>query len=742
MSTNYIGQPVNRVDGRAKVTGSAKYAAEFNEDNSLTYGFVVSSAVASGKITSIDTSKALAVKGVLQVFTHENVSGLAWFDKSYQDQDAPKKGSPFRPLHSNKILFSMQPVALVVAETFELARYAASLVKVTYKTEPLTGKFEKNLDKAKEPKTYKVPLAKPRGNAKKAFEKADVKVDSEYFHGCEHHNPMEMHATTVIYGDDDSLTIYDKTQGVFNSLQYVTLVFGLITEKVRVMSPFVGGAFGSGLRPQYQLFMATLAALELKRSVKVVLTRQQMFSFGHRPATLQKIKIGASADGKIQSIMNDTFSETSKFEEYTENIVNWSGLLYNCDNFTLSHKVVPINTYTPLDMRAPGGVTGVYALECAVDEAAWLSGVDPLEFRIKNYAETDQNDELPFSSKELMACYRQGAEKFGWNKRNSQVRSTKEGNCLIGYGMATGAWEAQQMPVRAKAKLSVGGKLEVSCGTADIGTGTYVSMTQIAADTLGLPLDNVTFKLGDTALPLAPLQGGSWTAASVGSAVFSVCNDIKKKLLKMAGKIDSSSLKKADLEDVLFENGSVYLKEDPSIGYSITEILRQSEVNFIEEDVTSVPNMLKQRKFSRYTHSAVFVEVKVDEDLGAIHVTRMVTAVAAGKIINPKTSRSQVLGGMVWGIGMALEEDSFLDNNFGRFMNHDLAEYHVPVNADIKDLDVIFVEEQDDIVNPLGVKGLGEIGIVGVAAAISNAVYHATGRRIRSLPITLDKVLV
>jgi xanthine dehydrogenase YagR molybdenum-binding subunit len=742
MSTNYIGQPVNRVDGRAKVTGDAKYAAEFNEDSNLTYGFVVSSAIASGKITNIDTSDALAVKGVLQVFTHENVPGFAWFDKSYQDQDAPKKGSPYRPLHSNKITFSMQPVALVVAETFELARYAASLVKVTYKTEPFTGGFEKNLEKAEKPKTYKVPLAEPRGNAKKAFEKAHLKVDCEYFHGSEHHNPMEMHATTVIHGDDDSLTIYDKTQSVFNSLQYVTLVFGLITEKVRVISPFVGGAFGSGLRPQYQLFMATLAALQLKRSVKVMLTRQQMFSFGHRPATLQKIKVGTSADGKLQSIINDTFSETSKFEEYTENIVNWSGLLYKCDNVTFSHKVVPINTYTPLDMRAPGGVTGVYAIECAVDEAAWKAGIDPLDFRIKNYAAMDQNDDLPFSSKELMACYQQGAEKFGWNKRNSHVRSMNEGNCLIGYGVATGAWEAQQMPARAKAKLSIDGRLEVSCGTADIGTGTYVSMTQVAADTLGLPLEDVTFKLGDTALPLAPLQGGSWTASSVGSAVFSVCNDIKTKLLKMASKIDSSPFKKADIEDVLFENGCVCLKAEPSISYNITEIMRQSEVNFIEEDTTCIPNMLKQRKFSRYTHSAVFVEVKVDEDLGAIHVTRMVTAVAAGKIINPKTSRSQVLGGMVWGIGMALQEDSFLDNNLGRFMNHDLAEYHVPVNADIKDLDVIFVEEHDEIVNPLGVKGVGEIGIVGVAAAISNAVYHATGRRIRSLPITLDKVLI
>ncbi|GAB2683291.1 xanthine dehydrogenase family protein molybdopterin-binding subunit [Mucilaginibacter koreensis] len=741
-TTNYIGQPVNRVDGRAKVTGIAKYAADYNTDIDIVHAYVLSSPVTKGKITAIDTRQALAQKGVLQVFTHENVMKTAWFDRKYKDQDAPKKGSPFRPLQSNEIQFSLQPIALVVAETFELARYASTLIHVEYEvdTELQTG-LDLNLDKAKKPSTYKVPVTKPRGDAEKAVDEAAYLVQEAYYHGSEHHNPMEMHATTVIYGNDDKLTIYDKTQGVSNSQSYVTDIFGLSADQARVVSPYVGGAFGSGLRPQYQLFLAVLAALELKRSVKLMLTRPQMFSFGHRPATIQRIAAGASADGKVTVITNDAFTETSQFEEYTENIVNWSGLLYQCDNVTFSHQIVPLDVYTPLDMRAPGGVTGVYAIEVAIDELANKAGIDPLEFRLMNYAETDQNDDKPFSSKELRACYQQGAERFGWSKRNPLPRSTREGNCLVGWGVATGAWEAQQMPARAKAKLSVNGKLLVSSGTSDIGTGTYVSMTQIAAETLGLPLEDVTFVLGDTNLPMAPLQGGSWTASTIGSAVKSVCETLQTRLLRLAKDLKDSPFADADKEDVIFADGKITLKADTSKSLEYTYLMQESGKNYIEEDTTSLPNMLKQKGYSRYTHSAVFVEVKIDESLGTIHVTRVVSAVAAGRIINTKTSRSQVLGGVVWGISQALHEDSVMDINNGRFMNHDFAEYHIPVNADIQDIDVIFVEEHDDIVNPLGAKGLGEIGIVGVAAAISNAVYHATGKRVRDLPIQLNKVM-
>jgi len=383
----------------------------------------------------------------------------------------------------------------------------------------------------------------------------------------------------------------------------------------------------------------------------------------------------------------------------------------------------------------------MYAIESAMDELAYTIGIDPLELRLKNYSEKNQNEDKPFSSKELRECYRQGAEKFGWSKRNSQPRSMREGTELIGWGMATGIWEAYQQTSSAKAVLSVDGKLTVSSATADIGTGTYTIMTQIAAETLGLPIDDVTFKLGDSSLPQSPVQGGSWTAATVGSAVKEVCDAVGQKLFKLARDVDGSPLAGAKFADVTFADKQIRLKSDPAQSVSIIEAMRHGDVNVIEEETTTSPETAKQSPYSRHAHSAIFAEVKVDEDFGTIRVTRVVDAVAGGRILNPKTARSQVMGGVVWGIGMALHEESVVDQNFGRFMNHNYAEYHVPVNADVHEIEVIFVEEHDEIVNPLGVKGLGEIGIVGTAAAIANAVYHATGKRVRDLPITLDKLL-
>lgn len=740
MRTNYIGASVNRVDGKLKVKGEAKYASEYQTDN-LCFGVVISASIPRGKIKAIDASKAMALEGVLQVFSHENRTSLPWFDKNYKDEDQPP-GSPFRPFYSSEIQFNMQPVALVVAESFELARYAASLVEVSYKAEKFTVDFNGHLDDAFEVKKgksgWKPP--KPRGNATKALKKADVVIEATYFHPAEHHNPLELHASTVVIEKNGTFTLYDKTQGVFNSQQYITNVFGLSKDEVHVKAPFVGGAFGSGLRPQYQLFMAFLAAKVLNRSVRVVLTRQQMFSFGHRPMTSQQLVLGSSSGGKLLGIKHQAIAETSMFENYTENVVNWSGMLYDCADVDLSYKLVKLDTYTPLDMRAPGGATGVYAFEAAIDELACKAEIDPLEFRIRNYARTEQNEKVPFSSKELEACYRQAASKFGWDKRQSVPGQMREGNHLVGYGLATGVWEAQQQPVMAKAQLSPDGKLQVSCGTADIGTGTYTVMTQIAADTLGLPLEDVTFLLGDSDLPMAPLQGGSWTASSVGPAVLAVCEGIKSMLLKEAGKLSGSGFKGAKDDEVFFSDGMMYLKDDPKVSILITEVMRQRSVPVLEYETASTPNP-KQSQFGKYTHAAVFVEVKVDADLGNVQVSRVVVGVAGGRILNPKTARSQVLGGVVWGIGMALEEESIMDRQYGRFINHDLAEYHVAVNADVQDLEVIFVEEEDEVVNPLGVKGLGEIGIVGVPAAISNAIYNATGKRLRDLPFTMDKLL-
>lgn len=740
LTTNYIGRPQSRVDGRVKVTGHAKYTAEYPVAD-LLYGYVVNSRIAKGKITAIDAGKALATEGVVKVFSHENVKDLAWLDFKWKDQDAVP-GHPFRPFHSERILYSMQPVVLVIAETFEIARYAASIIEVTYEEEPSTTNLSANLDKSFKGPKGKAGWLPPmsRGDAKKAFAKADVTVEGEYVHGAEHNNPMEMFASIVVYEGDDKLTIYDKTQGITNSKSYITGVFGLSKDKVRILSPYVGGGFGSGLRPQYQLFMATLAALDLKRSVKVSLTRQQMFSFGHRPKTVQRLAFSANQDGYLQSMDHTCYAETSQFENYTEIVVNWSGLAYQCENSEQTYELVKLDTYTPIDMRAPGSCTAFHAVESIMDELAYKLKMDPLEFRIKNYAYEDQNMEKPFTSKELIKCYTEGAEKFGWAGRPIEPRSRKEGNQLIGWGMATGVWDAAQMPCGAKAVLGTNGHLEVTSGASDIGTGTYTVITQIAAETMGLPFENVTFRLGDTLMPVAPLEGGSWTVTSVGSAVKLACEAIGKKLLKLAKAADNSPLAGHDFEDVVFKNGYILAIEDESKAVSITELMAQ-QTESIEVTESTGPSMITKKQYSMHSHNATFVEVQVDEDLGTIKVTRVVSAIAGGRIMNAKTARSQVLGGVVWGISQALQEDTVMDHNLGRFMNHNFSEYHVPVNADINQIDVIFVDELDGLINPLGAKGLGEIGLVGVAGAIANAVYHATGKRVRNLPIHLDHLL-
>lgn len=485
-----------------------------------------------------------------------------------------------------------------------------------------------------------------------------------------------------------------------------------------------------------------MASLALKRSVRVSLTRPQMWTFGHRPATVQRVRLGAQADGTLTSITHEAFAATSQFEDYMEEVVNWTGKLYPADNAALRYKLKSLDLSTPIDMRAPGGVTGVHAIESAVDELAYKLGVDPLEFRLRNYTERDwtQKDK-PFSSKELRACFAQGAERFGWASRNPEPRSMRKGYNLIGWGMASGIWDAAQMPARAEATLTVNGKLRVRSGTADIGTGTYTIMTQIAADTLGMPIDDVIFRLGDTDMPLAPIEGGSWTASTVGSAVKAACEALGKTLFKLARKMPKSPFAHVDQQEVFFIDGDIRLKRDPLVRVSLLNVVTHQGGRAVTETASSIPNLLEHNRYARNAHAATFVEVQVDEDFGTVHVTRAVTAVAAGRILNPLTARSQLIGGMVWGISHALQEESVMDHRLGRFMNHDLAEYHIPVCADVPDMDVIFVEEHDTVVNPLGAKGVGEIGLVSMPAAIANAVFHATGKRIYDLPIQLDKVM-
>jgi xanthine dehydrogenase YagR molybdenum-binding subunit len=439
--------------------------------------------------------------------------------------------------------------------------------------------------------------------------------------------------------------------------------------------------------------------------------------------------------------MHDAIQTTSTFEDYQEVVVNWSNLLYHCDNVKLTYQLAQVDTYTPIDMRAPGAALGVTAIETAMDELAYAAGIDPVELRLMNYAETDEADKKTFTSKELRACYQLGAERFGWAKRNPEPRSMRDGRELVGWGMATGVWEAIMQKTAARAVLTPDGNLEITSATTDIGTGTYTILTQIAAETLGLPMEAVTTKIGDSSLPKSPVQGGSWTAASAGSAVQNACLSVREQLFKYARQMEESPLANASIEQVMFADGRICLMNDPNVGVTFAEAMQAAGVERVEAEEKASPGMLTSMRHSGYSHSAVFVEVKVDEELGRVRVTRVVNAVAAGTILNPKTARSQILGGVVFGIGMALEEESMLDHNLGRFMNHNLAEYHVPVNADVYDIDVIFVSEHEQLLNPLGIKGLGEIGVVGTAAAIGNAVFHATGKRVREYPITVDKLL-
>jgi xanthine dehydrogenase YagR molybdenum-binding subunit len=730
---NYIGTATSRVDGRAKVTGEAKYAGEFNAVG-LAYGSVVESAIAKGRIARIDTSEALRVEGVLDVLTHQNRPRMADTDQAWKDDVAPEEGSPFRPLYDDTIMFSGEPIALVLAEDWETARYAASLVRVEYETQAFVTDLQQQRDQAF---VVKKP-DKPRGNADKAFASADVRHEAEYFIPTEHHNPMELYASTVMWDGGGKLTVHDKTQGVQNVQRYLCGVFEKKPEDLRVLSQFVGGAFGSGLRPQYQVVLAVLGALALERSVRLVLTRQQMYGLGYRPASIERLALGAKADGTLDAITHEAIAVTSQFEEFSRNDTGWAALLYKSDNAEYIHKLARLDVPTSCDMRAPGAATGVYALESAMDELAVALKLDPVELRLRCYSEKDQNEDVPYTSKALRECYRQGAEAFGWNQRKVEPRSMRDGTDLVGWGMATGVWEALQMPAAARIVLTANGHAEVSCAASDIGTGTYTILAQVAADTLGLPIENITIKLGDSTLPQAPVEGGSWMAASASHAVAATAEEVRGELLTLAKKMKGSPLADAKLDEVTLADGNLVSRQDAGQAVSIADLMREGKIDRIEKEKTN--HFPDDKSHARNVHSAVFAEVKVDEQLGVIRVTRVVSAVAAGRILNTKTAHSQIMGGVVWGIGMALHEETVYDHRFGRIMNPNIAEYHVPVNADVHDIKVIFVDEPDEIVNPLGIKGLGEIGIVGVAAAIANAVYHATGKRVRDLPITLDKL--
>jgi xanthine dehydrogenase YagR molybdenum-binding subunit len=710
MKKDAIGDPLSRVDGRLKVTGGAKYSGEYKVPN-LSYGVLVSATIASGTVTAIDTKAAERAPGVLAVITPFNASQLPGYQAN---AERPVRG--LKLFNDNKIYFNAQPIALVVADTFERATYAASLVKATYNAEPFETDFHKNIDKGVTPQkgNYKDYV---RGEAN-AYKNAPVMVEEEYMLPSEMHNPMELHVTTAFWDGDDKVTLYTKSQGVKGSQRSIAAAFGLKPDNVQINSRFVGGAFGSSLRTWPHEVAAAQAAKLVKRPVKLTLTREQMFTqVGYRPLTIQKIGLGATADGKLIGITHESHSQTAVYEEFTEGAVNVSQFLYNSPNVNTLYKVVPLNVGVPAPMRGPGEATGSFALESALDELSYKLNLDPIELRLRNYTDTDPERNKPWSSKYLKECYQKGAEAIGWSNRKAQPGTNKEGEWLVGYGIGCGAFGAYRGNAMAKIKLTADGRINIQSATSDIGPGTGTSMVLIAADTLGMPADKITFELGSSAFPNAPTQGGSATVSSVGSAVHDVCVALKQKLYTMAGKPADST--------------------DP-IDY--VAVLKQNNMPLVELTQESKGNPEAQ-KYSMYSFSAHFAKVHVHPLTGQVKIKKIVACVDAGKIVNHKTASSQMIGGAVGGVGMAMTEEAVFDDRYGRYINGNFADYHVPVNADIQQIEAIFIDKPDPVLNPVGTKGIGEISLIGVAPALANAIYNAIGKRIRELPITPDKLI-
>lgn len=728
------GKPMDRVDGRLKVTGGAKYAGEFSVPN-MAYGVLVQSTIAKGKVKSIDSADALRAPGVIAVITDQNMPQV----------NVPK-GRPSgiaHPYLTWDIDHSGQNVAVVVAETFEQAEYGASLLKVDYDAAQPEVVMEDHLNQAYVSHSGRMAESK-RGDFDSAYASANYKVDQIYRTPNEHHNPMEPHATISMWEGSDRVRAYDATQGVSGSAGAIATCFSLKPNQVHIIDPFVGGGFGCKGLSWPHAALSAIAAKVVGRPVKITLTRKQMFtSNGHRPVTRQALKLGAGADGKLVALDADMINHTSQTDDFVEPTGSVPAMLYSCPNVHVLQRLVKMDVPTPTFMRAPGKSSGSFSIETAMDELAYMARVDPLQLRLTNYAETDESVGRDFSSKHLKECYQQAADKFGWSARKPQPGSMKKGGLLVGYGMATATYPANVQPASARATMNADGSVLFQCGTQDLGTGSYTILTQIGADGLGVPVHRVRVQIGDSTLPPAPGSGGSTSAASAGSAVMEAANALRTALFNMTIADADSPLHGAAPDDLVAEEGVVKLKSNPSKQIRYEAILIASGQKSAVQEVRTQgrPKDPSGKGLSYHGFGAQFCEVNIDPDTCMIKVARWVAAFAVGRILNEKTLRSQLQGGIIFGIGMGLMEDTYMDSKFGRYVNTNLAEYHLPVNRDVPPIDIIMIEEEDRLVSPVGAKGAGEIGITGVAAAIGNAVYHATGKRVRELPITLDKIL-
>jgi xanthine dehydrogenase YagR molybdenum-binding subunit len=735
---NAIGQPISRVDGRLKVTGSARYTADIPLET-MVHAAIVYSTIANGRIVSIETAAAENAPGVLAVLTHKNMPRM----KAQPWSHLHPPGQTYLPLQDDQIHYAGQPVALVVAATLDMATYAGSLITVAYEARPpVVFDLRTAREDAVEPPQRMWPLSSSVGDAAKAIAGAAVKIEQTYTMSDRHHNQMEPHVTLAVWDGDGLLTLYDSTQMVVGTKKLVSLVLSIPEEKINVVCEFLGGGFGGKSWSWPHTLLAALAAKVVNRPVRLQLSRAQMYSMvGHQPATVQTIALGANSDGLLSGIRHDSINPTSVFDDYVEYAAMASRHLWRASGgVATSHRVVHVNRNSPVPLRAPMEAQGHFALECAMDELAYATGVDPVELRLRNDTDTDPYSGRPFSTRALRECLTKGAAQFGWDKRTPQPRSMRDGRYLIGQGMAAAIYTHWRWPGKARVTINSGGSALIEAAAHDLGTGTYTVMAQVAADALGLAPDKVTVRLGDTRSPESHPAIGSSTASNASAAVMLAARDAREKAIALALTGDNAPFAGAAPDDVIVADGRLALaKTNLNITYG--ELLARNGLCSLVGEGDYAPVEEANGPKAIFSFSAVFAEVRVDPDLGLVRLNRFVGAYDAGRIINPKTARSQAIGGIIWGVGQALLEQSETDPASGQFINRNYSGYLVPTNADIPVLDVLFVGGFDEEASPLGTKGLGELTAVSVAPAIANAVYHATGKRIRDLPVTVEKLL-
>ncbi len=732
-----IGQPLTRREGILKVTGAARFAADHHPPGML-YAVLAVSSIARGRVAFLDVAAAKAHAGVVEVLTPANKPVLA--------QDPDEKSNPFMfrldLLQNDRVRYANQPIAVVIAQTLEAATEGAALLSPRYDTEPARV----GLDAAESFMPPSVGVGNPpeehRGDVEAGLAAASKQIEATYETAPQYHNAMEPHAIVATW-DGDTLSIDTPSQGLAMAQARLAGLFGMPPNKIHIRSPFLGGGFGSKGFISGPQVLGIMAARAVGKPVKLVLRREQMFGpVGHRAPTRQTLRLGADNDGKLTALDHRTKTTSSTFDDFFEPASGASHTLYANPAISTSYEAVRVDTGTPLFMRAPGEATGSIALESAIDEMALACGMDPLAFRLENYAEVDPMSGKPFSSKALRDCYMQGAALFGWARRPPAPRQMYDRDgLLVGWGVGTATFPALMFQAQAKAAVRRDGTGLMEIGAHDMGQGAWTALAQIAADGLGLDIDQVEFRSGTSDLPDAGIAGGSAHTATAGMAIHNAGADVVARLADLAANDERSPLFGSGNAGVIARGGRLLRRDDESRGESYADILGRAGLAQIEGQGSSAADPAAQSSYAMFAHGAVFAEVKVDPDLGQMRVTRVVGAFAAGRIINPRMVRSQLYGGMIWGVSFALHERAVMDPRSGRPMNPNLGEYHIPVNADVPSIEAILVEEYDPHVNALGIKGVGEIGITGTAGAVANAVWHATGVRVRKFPITLDRLI-